>query len=147
MSWAEHGIVVHTARSAKLAALRGALGRCPNCGVGQLFDGYLRVVDRCASCSEELHHHRADDAPPYFTILVVGHIVVGLVMSVEVLWSPPIWVHLLLWLPLTLGLALGLLRPIKGIIVGMQWAFRMHGFGDEGAEEPRDGGMSPGHHS
>jgi uncharacterized protein (DUF983 family) len=143
MSWAEHDVVVRPARSAKLAALRGALGRCPSCGVGRLFQGYLRVVDRCAACGEELHHHRADDAPPYFTILIVGHIIVGLVMSVEMLWSPPIWVHLLLWMPLTLGLALGLLRPIKGIIVGMQWAFYMHGFGGEDVDAQPDGGLPP----
>jgi uncharacterized protein (DUF983 family) len=143
MTFAEHHVVVRPARSAKLAALRGALGRCPNCGIGRLFHGYLRVVDHCGACGEAMHHHRADDAPPYFTILIVGHIVVGLVMWVEVEWSPPIWVHLLIWMPLTLGLALGLLRPIKGIIVGMQWALFMHGFGDEEPDVQRDGGLPP----
>jgi len=125
------------------AMLRGAMFRCPNCGKGALFNGYLAVVDRCAACGEELHHHRADDAPPYFTIVIVGHIIVGLVLSTEVAFAPPLWVHTVLWVPLTIIAALACLRPIKGAIVGLQWALYMHGF-DPNAEpempEPEPGG-------
>ena len=80
-------------------------------------------------------HHRADDAPPYFTILIAGHIVIPLLMMTELAYAPPIWLHLLIWLPLTAILCLVLLPRVKGAIVGLQWAQRMHGFGpDDGAE-------------
>ncbi len=82
-----------------------------------------------------LHHHRADDAPPYFTIIIVGHIVVGLVLAVEMAYHPPLWLHAALWLPLTVILALVILMPIKGALVGLQWALRMHGFDPEGENE------------
>jgi uncharacterized protein (DUF983 family) len=142
VSFAERGVAARPARSGWRAALRGALCRCPNCGRGWLFSSYLRVVDRCPACAEDLSHHRADDAPPYFTILIVGHAIIGLVLWVEIVWSPPIWVHAALWLPLTLGLALALLPPVKGVVVGLQWAFFMHGFGGEEDERP-DGGLPP----
>lgn len=110
------------------ALRRGAAGRCPRCGRGSLFDGFLKVVDVCACCGEFLHYHRADDAPPYFNMLIVGHIVVGLVLWSEIRYAPPMWVHAALWFPLSLVLAVGLMRPIKGFIVGWQWVMRMHGF-------------------
>jgi uncharacterized protein (DUF983 family) len=107
---------------------RGFLGRCPNCGEGKMFRKFLKVVDRCEVCGEELHHHRADDAPAYFVIAIVGHVVVALAFIVEVAFWPPIWVSLALWLPLTLIMAVALLQPIKGALVGLQWSYRMHGF-------------------
>jgi uncharacterized protein (DUF983 family) len=110
------------------ALLRGWGGRCPNCGEGRLFRAFLKVADECPVCQEELHHHRADDAPAYFVILIVGHLVVPLALAVETIFELPYWQHALLWLPLTLGLALALLQPIKGAIVALQWACRMHGF-------------------
>ena len=110
------------------AIWRGMLGRCPNCGKGAMFGRYLKVVDACAACGEELHHHRADDAPPYFTMLIVGHIVVGAVLAVEIEWHPALWLHLAVWTPVTIGLSLWLLPRVKGAIVGLQWANRMHGF-------------------
>jgi uncharacterized protein (DUF983 family) len=112
------------------AMLRGMLGRCPNCGRGRLFRAYLKVADHCEVCGEAFHHHRADDAPPYFTMVIVGHIVIAAVLAVEVAYHPAIWVHLALWLPLTVLLSVALLPLVKGAIVGMQWATRMHGFGD-----------------
>src|SRR5215471_15848208 len=107
---------------------RGLLGYCPNCGTGKMFRAFLKVADCCPACSEALHHHRADDAPAYFVILIVGHVVVPLALVVEVAYMPPYWLHAVLWLPLTIGLAVGLLQPIKGAIVGWQWANYMHGF-------------------
>lgn len=115
-------------RNAFTALTRGLRCRCPNCGEGHLFRAFLKVADHCPRCGEDLHHHRADDAPSYFVILIVGHIVVPLALSVEIAFTPPLWLHFSLWLPLTLALAIGFLQPVKGTIVGWQWAYRMHGF-------------------
>jgi uncharacterized protein (DUF983 family) len=114
------------------AMWRGFRCRCPRCGDGHMFRAFLKVSDRCGHCGEDLHHQRADDAPPYFTISIVGHIVVPLVIVVEKLWHPPLLFHFLLWLTVTLALTLVLLPLVKGAIVGLQWALRMHGFGDAG---------------
>lgn len=123
-------------RDVKRAIWRGALAKCPNCGRGRLFDGFLTVTGHCGQCGEALHHHRADDAPAYLTILIVGHLMLPLVLGVEEIFTPPIWVHVLLWGTLIPAACLAFLRPIKGAVVGMQWAAFMHGFspGDEGAE-------------
>ena len=110
------------------ALRRGFALRCPRCGRGALFRSYLKVWDACPSCGEALHHHRADDAPPYFTILIVGHVVVGGVLALERAVAPPGWVQAALWLPLTLILTLLLLSRVKGALVGLQWALYMHGF-------------------
>ncbi len=120
---------------------RGATLRCPHCGGRTLYVSYLRVADVCRACGEELHHHRADDAPPYFTIFIVGHIVLPLLLTVELAYSPPVWLHLVIWLPLTILLSLAILPAVKGAVVGLQWALRMHGFEDE-----RDPGKIPGEH-
>ncbi|WP_245926737.1 DUF983 domain-containing protein [Breoghania corrubedonensis] len=108
--------------------------RCPRCGKGRLFDGYLKVRPVCETCGEELFHHRADDAPPYFTILILGHVLISVVIGVEAAFRPPLWVHMAMWIPLSTLLALLLLRPIKGTLVGLQWALYMHGF-DPNAED------------
>ncbi len=124
-------------RKAWAALRRGFIGRCPNCGRGKLFRAFLKVADRCPECGAELHHHRADDAPAYFVILIVGHIVVPLALVVEIEFAPPYWLHALLWVTLTIALAVGLLQPIKGAIVGWQWANYMHGF--DPRAEPESG--------
>ncbi len=116
------------------AMMRGFFNRCPSCGNGSLFSGFLKTVHSCDTCKEEIHHHRADDAPPYFTITLVGHIIIPALLAVEVYYRPEIWIHMAIWLPLTVILSLGFLRPIKGALVGLQWAFYMHGF-DPDAEE------------
>ena len=110
------------------AMKRGFFGRCPHCGQGRLFRAYLKVADQCPVCGEELHHHRADDFPAYIVIVIVGHILVPLVFVVENHLAPPYWLHMMLWPVLTAGLALALLQPVKGAIVGLQWAVGMHGF-------------------
>jgi uncharacterized protein (DUF983 family) len=102
-----------------VAVGRGLLCKCPACGQTRLFAGYLRVVDCCTQCGAPLGSARADDAPPYFTILVVGHIVVPLMFLVERAYHPSTWVHAAIWLPLTTILSLALLRPIKGGTVGL----------------------------
>ena len=98
---------------------RGLLGRCPACGKSHLFNGFLRVVANCAHCNAPLGRARADDAPPYFTIFVVGHIVVPLMMYVDRVQAPSTMTMAAIFLPMTLVLALGLLRPIKGGTVGL----------------------------
>ncbi len=79
--------------------------------------------------ARNLHHEKAHDAPPYFTMTIVAHIVVPALFIVEKLWAPSLWIHAAIWLPLTLVLTLGLLPMVKGAIIGLQWANRMHGFG------------------
>lgn len=113
------------------AMRKGLAGKCPKCGTGKLFYRYLKVNDHCSHCDEELFHQRADDAPPYFTIFIVGHIIVAAMLIVEKAYRPELWIHMALWVPLTIALSFWMLQPLKGTIIGLQWANRMHGFGDE----------------
>lgn len=117
------------------AMLRGMVCRCPACGKGKLFSGFLTVSPTCSACGTELHHHRADDAPPYFTITIVGHIIIPAMLAVELMYRPEVWVHMSLWLTLTVILSLGFLRPVKGALVGLQWALYMHGFDPDSEED------------
>ena len=121
-------------------AVRGFFGRCPCCGKGRMFRAYLKVADRCEVCGEEFFHHRADDFPAYVVIFIVGHTLVPASLSVEINFAPPIWLHLALWLPAALIMTLGLLQPVKGVIVALQWSLGMHGF--EGAKARRQAGAS-----
>ena len=113
---------------------RGFRCRCPNCGRGRLFGRYLKSVPVCAVCRENLSHQRADDAPPYFTIVLVGHIVVPLMLVVALATSLSNTQQLAIWLPLTAILTVGLLQPVKGAVIALQWALRMHGF--DGSADP-----------
>jgi uncharacterized protein (DUF983 family) len=85
----------------------------------------LRII---AKNAEEFHHHRADDFPAYLVIIVVGHIIVPVILAIETAYTPPYWLHFLIWPPLTVVSSLGLLQPTKGAIVGLQWQAGMHGF-------------------
>ena len=114
------------------AMLRGARGKCPSCGEGKIFSGYLKINDHCPHCGEALYHHRADDAPPYLTIFVLGHILVPLMLMVERGYTPPMWVHWVTWPTLAVVLTLVLLPLIKGAFVNLQWALRLHGFSEAG---------------
>jgi uncharacterized protein (DUF983 family) len=102
-----------------IAMRRGLMNRCPVCGKGRLFAGFLRVADRCDHCHAPLGRVRADDAPPYFTIFLVGHIVIPLMLWVERGWAPEFWVFAAIFLPLSGGLSLALIRPVKGATVGL----------------------------
>ncbi|MEF2551399.1 DUF983 domain-containing protein [Aurantimonas sp. A2-1-M11] len=113
------------------ALVAGFRCRCPNCGEGKLFRSYLRSVDDCSVCGQEIHHHRADDLPPYLTIFIVGHIVVALFMGVEASYELSMWTHLAMWVPVTLVMSLALLQPLKGATIGLQWSLRLGGFGTE----------------
>jgi uncharacterized protein (DUF983 family) len=110
------------------ALWRGFKMTCPNCGRGHLFNRFLKVVDRCDVCGEDFTPQRADDLPAYLVIIVVGHVVVPALLAVESAFAPPVWLQLLIWVPLTGIAALALLQPTKGMIVGLQWYSGMHGF-------------------
>lgn len=116
---------------------RGLLRKCPHCGEGHLFRAFLKPVDRCERCGEEMHHQRADDLPPYLTIFIVGHIVVGGYMFGERFLELSSWQHLAIWVPITLVMTFAMMQPLKGGVIGLQWANRMHGFGGE-TDEPAD---------
>ncbi|MDX3929041.1 MAG: DUF983 domain-containing protein [Shinella sp.] len=116
---------------------RGLLNRCPACGSGRLFARFLKPVDACAACGAEMHHHRADDLPPYLVITIVGHVVLGGYMMTDLVLPLTTWQHLAIWAPITLAGSLLLMQPIKGGVVGLQWALRMHGFGGR-EDEPQE---------
>lgn len=110
----------------------GLRSRCPACGQGRLFDGFLHVRQRCAVCDADLSGQDSGDGPVAFIILIVGAIVVALALIVEVRYEPPVWLHLLLWLPLTVILILGLMRPFKATMIALQYKHRRHDFGEQG---------------
>lgn len=97
--------------------LRGWRRKCPHCGIGAMFRGYLTIKDHCETCDLPFEPLRADDAPAYFTIAIVGHVVVSGLLALEVYAHPPTWVQLSLWLPATLVMTLGLLPFIKGTVM------------------------------
>jgi len=121
-------------RDLKTAVVRGMRLRCPKCGEGRIFRAFLKVNNHCPACGEALYHHRADDAPPYVVITIVGHIIVGLMLAVEKAYPLNLWAQAALWLPLTVALCLVLLPPVKGALIGLQWALKMHGFDPDSPE-------------
>jgi len=116
-------------RSVAQAMWRGTLCKCPHCGQGKMFRAYLKVVDQCDTCGEELSHHRADDFPPYIAITIVGHIIIFLMLHLDMTYHVPPITYMLSMIPLAIVLPLAMLPSIKGAIVGLQWATRMYGFG------------------
>jgi uncharacterized protein (DUF983 family) len=113
------------------SVLSSGLGcRCPACGEGALFEGFLAVRSRCPACGLDLSAQDSGDGPVAFIILILGGFVVALALLTEVRYSPPVWVHLLLWLPLTLALVLGLMRPFKATLVALQYKHRRHDFAE-----------------
>jgi uncharacterized protein (DUF983 family) len=119
-------------RDWKQAMSRGFRNRCPNCGEGQMFARFLKATPACTSCDTDLSVHRADDMPPYVTIMIVGHIVVPLILAVEMNSDWPMWWHMVLWPILTVTLGLLFMQPVKGALIAYQWALRMHGFDPAG---------------
>jgi uncharacterized protein (DUF983 family) len=101
--------------------LTGLACRCPNCGEGALFDGFLTVSARCEACGLNLRAADSGDGPAVFIVLIVGMISCFCALITEVMFHPPIWVHLVLWLPLTAILVLVLIRPFKGVMLAMQF--------------------------
>jgi len=107
-----------------LGIRRGFCRRCPNCGHGRLFSGYLKVKPVCEDCGHNNGQYRADDAPPYFTMLLVGHLVVAPMLLFPIIWQAPVAWVLGITLPIVGGLTLGLLPLVKGAVVGLHWAVK-----------------------
>ena len=101
---------------------RGLMGRCPNCGEGRLFAGYLAVEPRCEACGHALDQYRADDGPAYFTILIVGHLIIAPLLCFSFVWRANPWLVMGLTLPAILAATLLLLPRVKGAFIGGQWA-------------------------
>ena len=114
------------------AMRRGWRLRCPNCGAGPLLRGYLKVRESCPVCGEALHHQRADDGPAYLTILIVGHLMAPLILWSFVRFRPDPLILASVFSVCTVALSLYLLPRLKGVLVAIQWARRMHGFGTGG---------------
>ncbi|HEY8564175.1 MAG TPA: DUF983 domain-containing protein [Beijerinckiaceae bacterium] len=100
----------------------GLRGRCPRCGQGRLFSGFLAVRPACESCGLDFSFADAGDGPAFFVMSIVGIVVVALALWTEFTYEPPLWVHAALWLPLSTILSLGLVRPLKGLMVAVQYA-------------------------
>jgi len=124
------GVLVEDDRPLGPAMLRGWRRRCPNCGTGPMMRSYLQVRDACPVCGEDLQHQRADDGPAYLTILIVGHLMAPAILIAFVRYRPDPLVLAAVFSVATVALSLFLLPRLKGVLVGIQWAKRMHGFGN-----------------
>ncbi|PZU94663.1 MAG: hypothetical protein DI527_03470 [Chelatococcus sp.] len=109
----------------------GLKGRCPRCGEGHIFEGFLKLRPRCSACGLDLAFADSADGPAVFIMLIAGFAVLGAALVVEIAYEPPIWLHLVIWLPLAVFTCLALLRPMKGLAVALQYAHK--------AEEGRRG--------
>lgn len=109
------------AYSSRSALSTGLAGRCPRCGQGRLFDGFLATAPRCDTCGLDYSFIDSGDGPAVFVIFIVGIAVVAAAFFVEFTWRPAYWVHIVLWGPAILLLSLGLLRPLKGLMIAVQY--------------------------
>jgi uncharacterized protein (DUF983 family) len=114
-------MTTHDAPSHASTILSGLLGRCPACGRGKMFSGYLTLAPRCNSCGLDYSFADSGDGPAVFVILVTGFIVVGAALIVEMVYAPPYWLHAALWGPLAILLPLLLLRSFKGVLIALQY--------------------------
>jgi len=111
---------------AAVSPIRAGLGcRCPRCGEGRLYDGFLTVAAACSACGLDLRAQDSGDGPAVFVILILGFVIVGLAILVEVRYAPPYWVHVVLWPPAILVLALMMLRPLKAYMIALQYKHRL----------------------
>ena len=104
----------------------GITGRCPRCGEGALYDGFLNVADGCTACGLDYSGQNSGDGSAFFIIMIVGFVVVGLPLALEGMFAPPVWLHMVLWLPLSLILTLAMMRPAKGILIALQYKYGIH---------------------
>jgi uncharacterized protein (DUF983 family) len=119
-----------------LPIMQGLACRCPRCGKGKLFQGFLTLRSRCEQCGLDYSFADAGDGPAVFVILIAGFVVVFAALIVEFAYQPPVWVHVLLWLPLVLIITVLPLRPMKGLMIALQYHHRA-------AEGRRAGGDAP----
>lgn len=117
-------------RDLKTAMRRGIACRCPRCGIGRTFKYATTVNENCANCELDFTDQRADDLPAYIMLCVLAPLITLGALAVEVIFQPSLWIHVVLWLPITVLIAYLLLPPVKGLIIAVQWANHMHGFGD-----------------
>ncbi len=110
----------------------GLAGRCPRCGQGKLFNGFLKIADRCTVCDLDFSKADSADGPAFFIMLLVPAVIIPIAMWVEFSYMPPLWLHALLWTPLIIGLSVALLRPLKGVMVALQFK---HQASDSGTEQ------------
>jgi len=111
-------------KSSAPVLLTGLLGRCPRCGKGSLFDGYIRIAPACNACGLRFEGHDTGDGPAFFIMMPLSLITAGLALVIDLAYEPPTWVHLVLW-PTVIALAVGLsLRPVKAIMVALQYRYR-----------------------
>lgn len=99
----------------------GLSGKCPRCGQGRLFAGFLKTAKQCGNCGLDFEFIDSGDGPAVFIIMILGFVVVGLALVTELTFQPPIWLHIVVWCPLTIVLALALLRPFKGLMIALQY--------------------------
>jgi uncharacterized protein (DUF983 family) len=99
----------------------GLVGRCPRCGDGRLFSGFIDLAPRCDVCGLDYGFADSGDGPAVFVTLFAGFIVLGIALWTQIAYEPPIWIHLLIFLPLTLIVCLGMLRPLKGFLIASQY--------------------------
>jgi uncharacterized protein (DUF983 family) len=119
---------LHTDVPLNLAMKRGFLGRCPSCGQTPLFQSYLNQVQSCSKCGAEFGRIRADDAAPWLTIIVVGHLFLPLIFFINLESVMPFWLGVFSWAALFSGLSLALLPRAKGMFIAMLWVTRAPGF-------------------
>ena len=113
--------MVETTSPTKMPIGRGLRGRCPRCGQGRLFQGFLTLRPACERCGLDYDFADAGDGPAVFVILIAGAIVVFAALMTEIVYQPPFWLHAMLWLPLVLIVTLAPLRPIKGLLIALQY--------------------------
>ena len=102
----------------------GLAGRCPRCGEGRMLTGLVNVAPRCEACGLDFKFADAGDGPAVFVTLFAGFIVLGMALWTELKYEPPMWMHLVIFLPMTLVVCLGMLRPLKGVLVALQYRNR-----------------------
>lgn len=117
---------------------RGLLNTCPACGSSRLFRTFLKPVDACAACNTDFTAQRADDLPPYIVIVIVGHVLLTAYMLTEDFLPRSLWVQFFVWVPLTVLVSVAIIQPVKGGVIGLQWALRMHGFGGVDPNDPKE---------
>lgn len=140
---ARFGGTIEDERPLGRSVRRGMRSRCPACGSGRLFGAFLKPVDRCASCGEDLSHQRADDLPAYIVIVIVGHVMLGGYLLTDMAFRVSPFVHIAIWVPVAVIAAITVIQPVKGGVIALQWALRMHGFGDGSGDGPESGRGGP----
>ena len=113
--------MVEKKRTTASPLMAGFLCKCPSCGQGRLFERFLKVTPVCGVCGQDFTEADTGDGPAVFVIFIVGFIVTFAALVVEVKYMPPYWLHAVLWLPLMVGLSLGLLQPLKGFMLALQF--------------------------